>query len=196
MCKCIQTLFLMALSRSLTEFPLYVLNRLKSGMYTTNNWAHGFVVLRMCVCVCVYLSVGAQRCASSSWCEPQLFLHSPAWARWGFRLVPSLCGRSHPANKHTWINTLMHLFSQTNTLFLWCNAPGKRAAASQGSRKTDVWARRSRRAGFQPRCWSFALSNSVLWYPLILKKEVLFEFQVLDTLCYYMCDEKQFEKLE
>ena len=26
------TLFLMALSRSLTEFPLYVLNRLKSGV--------------------------------------------------------------------------------------------------------------------------------------------------------------------
>lgn len=71
----------MALSRSLTEFPLYVLNRLKSGVYTGGNGLqtidvalHGAV---MWYYVCVYLSVEAQRYASSSWFEPLLALQSP-----------------------------------------------------------------------------------------------------------------------
>lgn len=50
----------MALSRSLTEFPLYVLKRLKSGMDISHNRAHSFVFL--CVCVCVPIWSGTEMC--------------------------------------------------------------------------------------------------------------------------------------
>lgn len=70
----------MALSRSLTEFPLYVLNLLKSGMYTRRNWLQT-IDLSFCtgvqrstvkscdtVCVCVRVPV----CRGTEICILQL----------------------------------------------------------------------------------------------------------------------------
>ena len=64
-------------------------------------WCCVCVCVCVCVRVCVYLSVGAQRYASSSWFEPQPFLRSPVAPQWDCQPVPSLCGHSHPTYKKT-----------------------------------------------------------------------------------------------
>lgn len=107
------TLFLMALSRSLTEFPLYVLNRLKSGTYTrkeglqTHNnvvslhvdKACSYMVQHRLIWAYLYLSVEAQRYASSSWFVPLLFQRSLIWPQLDCLLAPSRCGHLHPVKR-------------------------------------------------------------------------------------------------
>lgn len=51
----------------------------------------------------------------------------------------------------------------------WHNSPGKRAVASQGSRKKDVWVCRQWRVGTRGQDWSCSRSDSERWRHL--KKE-------------------------
>lgn len=161
---------------------------------TSTKRDHYFAGLKFCVCV--YLFVGVQRYASSSWFEPLLSLQSPVWPRLDCQRVPSLCGHSRPtharqkrrkqmthgaklnakATVHAHYHTLMVPWAETPVLLgisgqmsrkKWCNTPGKRAAASQGSRKMDVWAHRRWRGGTRPLRRSFAQSGFVLWRHLI-----------------------------
>lgn len=187
----------------------------------------------MWTCLYVYLSAEAQRCASSSWFGPLLFLQSPVWPRLDCLLVPSLCDHSHPTyihKKNTFSSTHRHsklskqtekltkankkgklhnpgiythtcsmltIIKQKNILkqiemttfwnawnktcsfsFVnlsmnqmdtgsWFNSPGKRAAASLGSRRTGVWAHRQWRGVTPHQHWSSAQSDPALWRHLI-----------------------------
>lgn len=61
--------------------------------------------------------------------------------------------------------------------------PGRRAAASRGSRRTDAWAHRRWRGGTRAQCWSFAQSGPVLWRHLIWGR-IIFRSHVVYCLCH------------